>query len=157
AERTFALLDLDPPHVIGSSLPALPLDSDDLTDWWLMREAQERERQKYFSYTLSRFTEPEELFGPIEISLLRRGVQVRVNFVMIRGPGVRAGFLDEVFKASSSILNSMLRLILNREHFNWGGMRPSDLLMFIGASNELPGGLGTGNMGVGASGEDFQT
>lgn len=155
AERTYSLLGLAAPVI--SDLPSLPADEEEVHDWWLKREDAERRHQKFFSYLLSRFTQPDEIFGPIEISLLRRGMLVRVNFGMLTGPGVRAAFLDEVFKASSSILNSMLRLILNREHFNWGGMRRSDLLMFIGASNELPGGLGSGTVGIGANGEDFAT
>jgi MoxR-like ATPase len=154
AERAFTLLGLNVPAV--NDLPEVP-PGRDVHTWWSAREARERKQQKYFSYLLTRFTEPEEIFGPIEISLLRRGMLVRVNFGMLTGPGVRAALLDEVFKASASILNATLRLVLNREYFNWGGMRPSDLVTFLAASNELPGGLGSGDVSIGASGEDFST
>jgi MoxR-like ATPase len=126
-------------------------------DWWAQREAHERQLQKYFHYQLSRFTQPEELFGPIEISLLRRGILARVNFGMLTGAGVRAAFLDEIFKASPSILNTLLTLSQERQYFNWGGMVPSDLMMLVGASNELPGGFGTASYGGGTSTEDFYT
>jgi hypothetical protein len=75
----------------------------------------------------------------------------------LTGAGVRAAFLDEVFKASSTILNTLLTLTLERLHFNWGGMVKSDLVMLVGASNELPGGFASGTFGLGASGEDFAT
>lgn len=109
-------------------------------DWagWAARGEHERQRHKYFHYLLSRYTQPDELFGPIEIDLLRRGQLARVNFGLLTGPGTYAAFLDEVFKASSNILNTLLTLTQERRYFNWGGMVPSDLLFFIGASNELP-------------------
>lgn len=154
AERIFQLQGLQTGK-IGDEIPRVHTDSDDLSRWWQEREAKERMKQKYFRYLLSRFTQPEELFGPIEIDLLRRGTLVHVNFGLLTSPGVRAAFLDEIFKASSSILNALLTLVLEREYFNWGGMRRSDLVMFIGASNELPGGLATGHLGVGAGAEDF--
>ncbi|HXM46108.1 MAG TPA: AAA family ATPase [Bryobacteraceae bacterium] len=155
AERTFRLLGLETPAV--HEIPAVPPESGDYRGWWEKREAEERTRQKYFRYLLSRFTQPEELFGPIEISLLRRGLLVHVNFGLLTGPGVRAAFLDEIFLASSSILNQLLTLVLEREYFNWGGMRRADLMMLIGASNELPGGFATGSSVRGNGAEDFNT
>jgi MoxR-like ATPase len=123
---------------------------------WAERAKREREQQKYFHYLLNRFTQPEELFGPIEIDLLRKGILARVNFGLLTGPGVRGAFLDEVFKASPNILNSLLTLMMERKYFNWGGMRDSDLLITIGASNELPGEtIGGSQFGVGA--EEFVT
>lgn len=155
AERTFRLLGLEVPQV--KDVPPVPAESHDFSAWWERREGEEREKQKYFRYLLSRFTQPEELFGPIEISLLRRGLLVHVNFGLLTGPGVRAAFLDEIFKASSSILNALLTLVLEREYFNWGGMRRSDLTMLIGASNELPGGFASGHGPLGSGAEDFNT
>jgi len=154
AEITFRWLGLSPPQVSpGAGLTSA--QPEDFHFWWNERVAREKKQQKYFRYLLSRFTQPDELFGPIEISLLRQGVLAHINFGMLTGPGVRAAFLDEVFKASSSILNSLLTLTQEREYFNLGGMVRSDLVMFIGASNELPGGLGAGAYGLGSGGEDF--
>jgi len=154
AEITFRWLGLAPPHASLDAGLTSP-KPEDFHLWWNERVAREKKQQKYFRYLLSRFTQPDELFGPIEISLLRQGVLTHINFGMLTGPGVRAAFLDEVFKASSSILNSLLTLTQEREYFNLGGMVRSDLVMFIGASNELPGGLATGAFGLGSGGEDF--
>lgn len=162
AVRTYQLLGLTEPQsqlgAAGDKLLSQALGSAaSPREWWSERDTHERQTQKYFHYLLSRFTQPEELFGPIEIDLLRRGHLVRVNFGLLTGPGVRAAFLDEVFKASSSILNTLLTLTNERVYPNWGGMVKSDLLMFIGASNEMPGGFGSGAAGIGSGGEDFQT
>jgi MoxR-like ATPase len=125
-------------------------------DYWLEQVQNNNGNQRYFHYLLSRFTQPEELFGPIEINLLKLGILARVNLGLMTGPGVRAAFLDEIFKASSSILNTLLTLSQERMYFNWGGMVKSDLIFTIGASNEMPGGFATGTAGIGTSGEDFQ-
>jgi MoxR-like ATPase len=157
ATRTFKLLGLSAPKTDDSLGGTLDPSRTTPQAWWQERGQRERQSQKYFHYLLSRFTQPEELFGPVEISLLRQGILARVNFGLLTGPGVRAAFLDEIFKASSSILNTLLTLTQERTYFNWGGMVSSDLMMFIGASNEMPGGFATGMAGMGSGGEDFQT
>lgn len=160
AQRVFELLGLTTPNREDfSNTPPAPSTRNVQAyhAWWQQRCAEERTKQKYFRYLLSKFTQTDELFGPAEISLLRQGILAYVNFGLMTGPGVRAAFLDECFKASSSILNSLLTLTMERLYFNWGGMERADLVMLIGASNELPGGFATGSYGVGASGEDFGT
>jgi hypothetical protein len=62
----------------------------------------------------------------------------RINKNMLTGKGVRACFLDEVFKANSAILNTMLTLINERRYFNDSMFQKSDLRVIIGASNETP-------------------
>ena len=157
AVQFFRRLSLKSPSVDDAKLKELAkADVFDLS-WWTEREKAEREQQKYFHYLLSRFSQVEELFGPIELELLKKGIMARVNFGLLTGPGVRAAFLDEVFKASSSVLNTLLTLTQERTYFNRGGMVPSDLVMFIAASNEMPGGFATGMYGQGSGGEDFQT
>jgi MoxR-like ATPase len=154
AESIFRLLGLRVPRA-SLDIDLSHAGSGKFQQWWNERTEHERQSQKYFRYLLSRFTQPDELFGPIEITLLRQGILAHINFGLLTGPGVRAAFLDEVFKASSSILNSLLTLTQEREYFNLGGMVKSDLVMFIGASNELPGGMATGTYGIGSGGEDF--
>lgn len=154
AEMTFRWLGLIPPQVFPGATLTRP-ETQDFHSWWDGRVKFEKKTQKYFRYLLSRFTQPDELFGPIEINLLRQGILAYINFGMLTGPGVRGAFLDEVFKASASILNTLLTLTQEREYFNLGGMVRSDLVMFIGASNELPGGFASGTYGLGTSGEDF--
>lgn|GEM_PF-3520911 len=156
AIRTFQLLGLSQPEPDNALLDDSLETADRPYEWWQEREEIERKRQKYFYYLLTRYTQPDELFGPIEITLLRKGLLVRVNFGFLTGPGVRAAFLDEIFKGGSSILNTLLTLSQERRYFNWGGMRHSDLNIIIGASNEMPGGFATGTAGVGTREADFQ-
>ena len=122
---------------------------------WQERCRQEAEHQKYFHYLLSKYTQPDELFGPVSLQHLKRGVLVRVNFSFATGPGVRGIFCDEIFKASSSILNVLLTLMQERTYFNWGRNMPADAVMFIGATNEVPGATGSAEGGVAERGEDF--
>ena len=92
---------------------------------------------RYFEYLLSRFTHPDELFGPVSIPGLKEEDYRRIT----RGylPDAHIAFLDEVFKANSAILNSLLTLI-NERVFHHGTHRDAaPLLALLGASNEPPG------------------
>lgn len=91
----------------------------------------------YFERLLTRYSTPEELFGPLSLSALENDQYIR----NIRGylPTASVAFLDEIFKANSAILNSLLT-ILNERKFDNGNVRiPVPLLAVVGASNELPG------------------
>ena len=91
---------------------------------------------RYFQWLLTRFTTPEELFGPISLKGLEQDRYVRVTDGKL--PRAHVAFLDEVFKASSSILNTLLA-VLNERRFD-GGDGPAEvpLLSMVGAANELP-------------------
>jgi len=91
---------------------------------------------EYFEYLLTRFTEPSEVFGPIDIAELRSGRYIRRE----RGklPTARLVFLDEVFKASSAILNSLLTVINERKFYQDGQPVPVKLRILLAATNELP-------------------
>lgn len=97
---------------------------------------------KYFEYLLSRFTHPDELFGPVSIPGLKDEDYRRITEGFL--PTAHVAFLDEIFKANSAILNSLLTLV-NERTFHHGRHRDQvPLLGLIGASNELPdpeGGL----------------
>ncbi len=96
----------------------------------------------YFEYLLSRFTHPDELFGPVSIPGLKEEDYRRLTTGFLPTAGV--AFLDEIFKANSAILNSLLTLV-NERVFHHGRHRDDvPLIGLIGASNELPdpdGGL----------------
>jgi MoxR-like ATPase len=63
----------------------------------------------YFEYMLTRFTEPSEIIGPIDIGQLREGRYVRREQGKL--PTARLAFLDEIFKSNSAILNILLTII----------------------------------------------
>ncbi len=91
---------------------------------------------EYFEYLLTRFTEPSEVFGPIDIAQLREGRYLRRD----RGklPTARLVFLDEIFKANSAILNSLLTVINERKFYQDGQPVPVKLRVLLAATNELP-------------------
>lgn len=89
-----------------------------------------------FDYLLTRFTEPNELFGPFDIRKLREGDLVTNTEGML--PEADFVFLDELLNANSAILNSLL-MALNERVFRRGReTRNLPALMFVGASNSLP-------------------
>jgi MoxR-like ATPase len=90
----------------------------------------------YFEYMLTRFTEPSEVLGPIDINLLREGRYVRRE----RGklPTARVVFLDEIFKSNSAILNSLLTIINEKKFYQDGVPQPVKLKILFAATNEIP-------------------
>lgn len=89
-----------------------------------------------FDYLLTRFTEPNELFGPFDIRRLREGELVTNTEGML--PEASLVFLDELLNANSAILNSLLG-VLNERVFRRGReTRKLPMLMAVGASNRLP-------------------
>lgn len=89
-----------------------------------------------FEYLLTRFTEPNEIFGPFDIRKLKEGELVTNTEGMM--PEASMVFLDEIFNANSAILNSLL-MALNERLFRRGKeTRKLPALMFVGASNVLP-------------------
>ena len=91
---------------------------------------------KTFEYLLTRFTEPNELFGPFDIRRLREGDLVTNTEGML--PEANLIFLDELLNANSAILNSLL-MVLNEKVFRRGREnRPLPVAMIVGASNHLP-------------------
>jgi MoxR-like ATPase len=102
----------------------------------MVRELAKLLKGKTFEYLLTRFTEPNELFGPFDIRKLREGELVTNTEGML--PEANLIFLDELLNANSAILNSLL-MILNEKVFRRGReTRELPVLMIVGASNHLP-------------------
>lgn len=90
----------------------------------------------YFERLLTKFSTPEEIFGPLSLSALEQDRYQRVT----TGTLVEAhiAFLDEIFKANSGILNSLLAIINERLYHEAGQVQQVPLLSLFGASNETP-------------------
>lgn len=91
---------------------------------------------RLFEYMLGRFTEPPELFGPLDLLRLREGVlETRTEGML---PEADIAFLDEVFAGSTAILNALLTL-LNERRFRRGHTALEvPLRVCAGATNAVP-------------------
>ena len=90
----------------------------------------------YFEYMLTRFTEPSEILGPIDINLLRKGKYMRRAQGKL--PTAKLVFLDEIFKSNSAILNTLLTIVNERKFYQDGVPEPVELKILLAATNEIP-------------------
>ncbi len=93
---------------------------------------------RYFEQLLTKFSTPEELFGPVSLRALEQDQFTRVTAGKL--PEAEIAFVDEVFKANSAILNSLLAVLNERVFHNAGQPVHCPLISMFGASNELPDG-----------------
>jgi MoxR-like ATPase len=91
---------------------------------------------RFFDYLLTRFTEPNEIFGPVDIQAFRQGTYRRRIDKML--PEAEVVFLDEIFKANSAILNSLLTLVNARRFMHGTNIVRVPLISLFAASNEVP-------------------
>ena len=102
----------------------------------LIRSLAELMQARYFEYLLTRFTEPNEIFGPVDIAAFREGQYRRNTAGML--PEAEVVFLDEVFKSNSAILNALLTLLNERRFTSGGQVMRCPLISVFAASNEVP-------------------
>lgn len=100
--------------------------------------AEESKREEYFEYLLTQFTEPSELFGQFDLARVfgTPPVLVREDAGMMQK--AKVVFLDEVFNASSAILNALLTFINERKFHDRGKVRKVPLRLLFAASNHTP-------------------
>lgn len=91
---------------------------------------------RYFEYLLGRFTEPSEVFGPVDLRKLREGRVETETAGML--PEAEIAFLDEVFLGSTAILNSLLGILAERVFRRGHTSMRCPLRVCVGASNALP-------------------
>lgn len=89
-----------------------------------------------FEYLLGRFTEPSEIFGPVDLRRLKEGVVATETSGML--PEAEFAFLDEVFHGSTAILNTLLGLLNERIFRRGSTFVECPLRVCVGASNALP-------------------
>jgi len=91
---------------------------------------------RFFQRLLTRFTTPDELFGPLSLQALENDEYRRCTDGFL--PTATVAFLDEIFKANSAILNTLLTILNERKFDNAGGQEDCPIRCVVGASNELP-------------------
>jgi MoxR-like ATPase len=92
----------------------------------------------YFEILMTRFSNPEEIFGPVSVTGLAQDVYLRQTDGYL--PTARIVFLDEAFKANSSILNAQLWALNERKYRHGSQIVDIPLLSAFCASNEFPQG-----------------
>src|SRR5437868_3027815 len=102
----------------------------------LIRQFAAAVEGRYFEYMLTRFSEPNEIFGPIDIARLREGTVVTVTTGML--PEAEFVFLDELFNANSAILNNLLTVLNERVYRRGAETHQLPLVSLFAASNHLP-------------------
>lgn len=94
------------------------------------------EDAKFFKLLMGKFTTPEEVFGPYRLTLLKEDRYIR-NYSN-KLPDAHIAFLDEIWKSSTAIGNTLLTISNEREFHNGDEIVKVPLMSIFAASNELP-------------------
>jgi MoxR-like ATPase len=122
-----ALVAQEHPLLVGAPGTAKSLLLDSLMGWM---------GGKRFTILLTKYSTPEELFGPISVAGLKEDRYRRITAGKL--PEADGAFIDEIFKASSAILNTLLRLLNERVFDSGDGLVKVPLKICVAASNEWP-------------------
>ena len=99
-------------------------------------EEKEQGVIKFFDYLMSRFSQPDELFGPVSIKQLKDDNYERKTEYYL--PKAQFAFLDEIWKANPAIQNALLTILNEHLFRNGKNLISVPLIGFVSASNELP-------------------
>src|SRR5438477_2459589 len=89
----------------------------------------------FFSHLMTKFTEPDELYGPVTFSSMEADMILRATKGMM--PEAKIVFLDEIWKPSSAIMNTTLKIVDQRIFKNGTEWKRTPIMAIFGASNEL--------------------
>jgi MoxR-like ATPase len=91
---------------------------------------------QFFGYLLSPTTDPIELFGPVAVSKLLKDEYVRDVTGYL--PSANIAFLDELFRGSSAVLNSLLTILNERTFNNGRDVIETPIQSIVAATNSFP-------------------
>ncbi len=127
--RAIALAIISGEHIVMIGEPGTAKSA-------LARRAAELINARFFKYLLTKFTEPDELFGPLDINALKQGRYVRITRNKL--PEAEIAFIDEIFNANSAILNMFLTIMNERIVYDGYNEIKVPLWTMIAASNNVP-------------------
>jgi MoxR-like ATPase len=123
-----ALIAAEHPLLVGPPGCGKSLLLDSLLAWTGGRK---------FSILLTKFSVPEEVFGPVSVVGLKEDRYTRITTGRL--PEADFAFVDEIWKASSAVLNTLLKVLNERVYDNGDGVpRKVPLRLCLAASNEWP-------------------
>ncbi len=96
------------------------------------------EKGNYFEYLMNEFSTPDEICGPVDLSVLNETPSRYERQTKGYLPSANVAFLDEIWKSGPAILNTLLTIINEKKFHNGNKVEKVPLVSLAAASNELP-------------------